>query len=196
MKTTFLLTNTIGWVFDSTVSMKIRNQRLIQNHFRIFVMLLTVLGFQQTALAQRMLDAKQNGLSVANVELKVIKASDAPHTSTEHEYLLKASNTTGAEVSLNIITTNVPCSGKKYVDLNQSIYRTENGEHVLLGKGIMPIVVPANGEVEFYVKLVRPVGTALNTWNCVEIKAVNNAQKVLSNTILIESFIPDPNDFR
>jgi hypothetical protein len=44
------------------------------------------------------------------------------------------------------------------------------------------------------VKLSRPNGARLNTWNCTEIVAVSSDGKALSNPIFIETLIPNPNN--
>lgn len=125
------------------------------------------------------------------LKLSIKQGSDAPNSETEHMYLLELSNTSSVASSVNISTLNKECANIKKTDQTDF-------EQVLLDKNkqsrIQQIVVQPGKTVEFYVKLSRPRGARLNTWNCTEILAVANDGKALSNSVSIESLIPNPNN--
>ena len=64
------------------------------------------------------------------------------------------------------------------------------------------ITIKPNSVQEFYVKLNRSNNTKLNTWNCTKVfissqgKGKKKGKNKLSNSITIETLIPNPADFR
>ena len=67
-----------------------------------------------------------------------------------------------------------------------------NKEHVYL------LQVNNNSNVPIEIKIVAEnvVPDKLNTWNCTEVKAIGIIKTIVSDSLLIESFIPDTKDFR
>ncbi|MEN9448523.1 MAG: hypothetical protein RJA25_1813 [Bacteroidota bacterium] len=132
------------------------------------------------------------------IKLLVVHNSEAPHTNKEHVYQLKAINTTSQSMNVMLIAINSICSNKSKfsagINLDQKIYTDVNKE--LNAKNTEELVIPANGEQEFYVKIINTT-TLLNQLNCTEIKVMDLKDKIIiSNKIEIETFIPDPKDFR
>lgn len=119
------------------------------------------------------------------------KGSDAPNYETEHMYLLELSNTGSSASSVSISTSNKECTNVKKADQTEF-------KQVLLDKSKQGIsqqmVVQPGKSVEFYVKLSRPNGARLNTWNCTEIVAIASDGRNSSNPIIIESLVPNPNN--
>ncbi|MDB5228890.1 MAG: hypothetical protein JWN78_3083 [Bacteroidota bacterium] len=140
--------------------------------------------------------SKQNLNAALKVEILIIKKSDAPHTSKVHVYQLKAVNTSVKDISFSLTGTNINCVGKKNSGMDIKVYQGNPENTDLLSSTSPMITVPAGSSVEFYVKLTRPANTLLNTWNCTEVKAIGQNNLILSEGAIIESFIPDPADFR
>ena len=125
------------------------------------------------------------------LKLSIKQGSDAPNTEAVHTYLLELKNS-GSNVSNVIIsTTNKECTDVKKADQTEF-------QQVLMDKTsktkIEQIAVQPGQSVEFYVKLSQPLGARLNTWNCTEIVATSADGKVMSNPVIIESLIPNPNN--
>jgi len=131
--------------------------------------------------------------SLKTVQLSVVTPSDAPHTAAEHIYLLKAENTSDKTLSFTITANNINCGAKLAADLQATVYEDAFATNSTNTLNLHSI--PAHGSVQFYVKLLKPQDTPLKTSNCMEIKAVQG-KNILSDGIIIESYIPDPKDFR
>jgi hypothetical protein len=129
------------------------------------------------------------GQSQLNLSIK--KGSDAPNSETEHMYLLELSNTSSNASNVTISASDNECSNVKKAD-------QIDFEQALLDKNkqgtLQQIVVQPGKTVEFYLKLSRPNGARLNTWNCTKIVAVASDGKAMSNPVTIESLIPNPNN--
>ena len=141
-------------------------------------------------------DYMHNANNKSRIEISVIKNSEASMTSVEHVYVLKAVNKIGKAVVIKIAAANIICTEKENVQFNQKVYWNESCENVSVSNISSNVIIPENGIIEFYVKLIRPFNTKLNSWNCTEIKAIGADDKILSNCILLESFNPDPKNFR
>lgn len=128
------------------------------------------------------------------IELSIIKNSESPLTSNEHLYVLKAVNKSDKPIMIQVIADNVTCNNKTNTLFQQKVYRNEpeNTATGILGN----ITIPANSFIEFNVKLLNTSTVNFNSWNCTEVKAKGINTNIFSNSILIESFIPDPKNFR
>jgi uncharacterized membrane protein len=125
------------------------------------------------------------------LKLSIKKGSDAPNFETEHLYLLELSNTGSSATNVNVSITNKECSNIKKVEqteLNQEIL-----DRSKLNR-LKNIVVQPGKTAEFYVKLSRPNNARLDTWNCTEIIAMSTEGRAMSNSVTIESLIPNPNN--
>ena len=127
----------------------------------------------------------------SQLKLSIKKGSDSPNYETEHEYLLELTNSSSVASNVIISTKNKECSNVKKLEQTEF-------QQVLLDKNkqakVQEIVIQPGKSVEFYVKLSRANNAKLNTWNCTEIVAVSNEGKALSNSIIIESLVPNPNN--
>lgn len=136
------------------------------------------------------------GPTAAKVELSVLQYSSAPHSEPVHEYLLKAVNITGLSLPVTIRTTNAVCPNKHSVDLQREVFLSGTADPGGAAQPILMTTMPANGNIEFTLKTIRPEGTALNSWNCTQVQAFDAKNKPVSNIVVIESYIPNPEDFR
>lgn len=130
------------------------------------------------------------------IELSVTRYSEAPNTDLLHVYSLQAVNTSSQPVTLKIKTTNKVCDKKTSVDLSQEVYWENEGFSGMLTNNTKLITIPAHSTEEFIIRTNRPLNTPLNTWNCTQVEALDTGDHPVSNSIIIESFIPDPKDFR
>ncbi len=132
------------------------------------------------------------------LELSVVEKSMEPNTSLVHTYLLQVDNKFDKPLSVKVLTDNITCYENKRVNVNllQNIYQNESENSLLNSNNSTTVTVEAKSVLIFYVTLTRPSGTILNSWNCTQVKAVDNAGVVISNSILLETYIPNPKDFR
>lgn len=122
------------------------------------------------------------------LELSIKKASDAISSVSEHLHLMEIKNLGRSTSDFNVAMVNKEC---QYIETTQqSILKNQ-----LLDVNKNPIdhisVTPGESVV-FYIKLTRPFNTRLNTWNCTEIYAIDQNEKPISNSVTIETLIPDP----
>ena len=125
--------------------------------------------------------------------LKVKKSSDLPLTAREHTYVIEISNASQQAIGFNIETKDVICENidrSKLTELNREIL-SNDGLSRLSSR-----TIPGKGTLEFYVKLSRKPNTPLATYNCVSIAAESPKGEIISNTITIETWIPDPKNFQ
>jgi hypothetical protein len=142
--------------------------------FLVFLCLCTLSSFAQQSL-----------------NLSVKEKSDDPIYNIERSHLLEVENTSNKTVSVNIIAEETPCSNVKKQSqstLVKEIY-PKNGSSKLSQFSISP-----NQSIEFYLKTIRPKNTKMNTWDCTKVSVVSNDQKTTSNSIVIKTLIPKPND--
>lgn len=136
-----------------------------------------------------------------SIELSLLETSDLPLTSKEHVYLLKALNLTAEQLHVVIRASNVLCDTKqgfqknvKSVDVSQKLYFSLENE--IESTNFLDFILLPKNQHEFYLKLQNPPNE-LNRKNCTEVSAIDNgSKKYYSNTIVIESFIPNPADFK
>ena len=126
-----------------------------------------------------------------SLDLKIKQGSDKPNSEKEHLYLLEINNSSRSTTNFTISTANVNCSNmsaEKQTDLiHRALNRTSRGE--LTSYSIQP-----NTNFEFYIKISRPDNISIGKWNCTEVKAIDENGKTISNSVIITSLIPDPND--
>ncbi len=155
----------------------------------------------------------QNDISISLAEKPTNALSDP-----EHYYLIELNNNSAKQFeNLNISIINVSCkddsgSSKFYKDhskTNNGSKERKDGKNGYSGSNLDVSVLKKdkvttiqnlnlNGRstVVFNIKYARNQSTKLNTANCFEIvvKSSDN-EKELSNKLIIEQLIPDPNDF-
>ncbi|GGW62109.1 hypothetical protein DFQ11_102443 [Winogradskyella epiphytica] len=126
-----------------------------------------------------------------DLNLSIIKETDQPDSMTEHFYVIGVTNSSKKNSSFSITANNKLCAKENSPQIDFS--------HDVLSKNKSiqpkPLNIKPGETIEVYVKLSRANNTQLNTWNCTEIIATSNDNKVLSNALTIVSFIPDPKDF-
>ena len=142
----------------------------------------------------------QNDLTIKLLEKPTNELSD-----TEHYYLFELKNTSNTDYSnLNISKANVLCEENgtnKFFKKDSSSNKSKSNLDVSVKNqdkysDINMLESKAKTTTTFFVKLSKKSTAELNTANCFEIFITNNiANKILSNSIIIESLIPDPNDF-
>ncbi len=145
-----------------------------------------------------MLQKKKYANTDFPLELTVVSNSLEPHTSDMHTYLLQVINHFDKAITAEIRTANVSCNTDNIPEVvfQQSVF-LDGAENRSSDSGNAAIVtIQAKGTITFSLKLIRPVNTILNSWNCTEIKAVGEGDAVLSNSIILQTFNPDPKDFR
>ncbi len=125
------------------------------------------------------------------LKLSIKKGSDAPNFKTEHMYLLELSNLGSIASNVSISIENKECANIKKSDQTKFIQELFDNKKQSQRQ---QIVVPSGKSVEFYIKLSRPNGSRLNTWNCSEIVAMSKEGKIMSNSITIETLIPNSNN--
>lgn len=126
-----------------------------------------------------------------SLNLSVKEKSDDPIYNTERSHLLEVKNTSKKTVSVSIITEDTDCSNTKkqpQLTLIKEIY-SKNRSSKLNQFSIAP-----NQSIEFYLKTIRPKNAISNTWDCTKVSVVSNDQKTTSNSIIIKTLIPKPND--
>ena len=126
-----------------------------------------------------------------SLNLSVKEKSDDSIYNTERSHLLEVTNTSHKTVNVNIVTEETACSKakkKSQTALIKEIY-PKNSSSKLSQFSISP-----NQSIEFYLKTIRPKNTKLNTWDCTKVSVVSNDQKTTSNSIVIKTLIPKPNN--
>ena len=93
--------------------------------------------------------------------------------------------------SVNISTKNIECpnvSKSDQIEFNQLLLEKNQQSK------IQQLTVQPGKSVEFFVKLSRPKDAKLSTWNCTQIVAETIDGKAMSNSVTIESLVPNPNN--
>jgi hypothetical protein len=132
-----------------------------------------------------------NSFAQQPLELKIKKGSDRPNSDKEHVYLLEMKNLSGSTADFTISTTNISCSDitsdKQTILSHKALNKLSKGE--FKSYSLQP-----NSNFEFYIKISRTNNTSIGKWNCTEIKAIDDNGIIISNSVVITSLIPDPND--
>ena len=142
----------------------------------------------------------QNDLTINLLEKPMNELSD-----NDHYYLFELKNNSNTDYKNLIISrANVLCqeNGTNKFFKKDSFSKKSKSNLDISVKNqdkysdINTLDSKANTTSTFFVKLSKKNSAELNTANCFEILITNNVgNKILSNSLIIESLIPDPNDF-
>lgn len=125
------------------------------------------------------------------LKLSIKQGSDSPNYETEHLYLLELTNTTRMSTTVTISTKNTECANVP--NANQIAFEQKTLQTNKQSK-VEQIIVEAGKTVEFFIQLSRPQNARVNTWNCTEVVALSKEGTALSNSVIIESLVPNPNN--
>lgn len=127
-----------------------------------------------------------------SLDLSLIKDTDQKTSKLEHVYVLKVNNVSNNLETFYLKVNNISCNqiNITQVDLKQELLQINN-----LKMESNKITLKGKESYEFVVKITRPKNTKLNTWNCSEITLVSQDMRLLSNPLIIKTFIPNPKDF-
>ncbi|SDH46862.1 hypothetical protein [Winogradskyella thalassocola] len=126
-----------------------------------------------------------------DLKLSIIQNSDEPDTAKEHFYLVKVTNTSRKATLFSVSAFNAKCSNEKSIETDFTQEILNNNKSL----GDKEHTIKPNESMEVFVKLTKPKNSKLNSWNCTQVNAISKNGDVISNTVSIESFIPDPKDF-
>jgi hypothetical protein len=154
----------------------------------LLLQLVTLSSFAQSAYFESNTESKKN------IELLIVKNSELPLSNKEHVYLLQVNNNSNVPIEIKIVAENVVCLNRPTILFEHLVYQENSTREI--SDVINNIKIEANGSALFYVKLINNLPDKLNTWNCTEVKAIGINKTIVSDSLLIESFIPDTKDFR
>ncbi|HMV16197.1 MAG TPA: hypothetical protein PKK18_06565 [Chitinophagales bacterium] len=127
------------------------------------------------------------------LELSIKKNSETALSLPSREYVLQISNTSNYPVEFLINASNISCIANQ--KLQQLVFEYElNQVGKIIGSYILTL--PPHSNLEFNLIIKNTSFTQLDSKNCTEVMAVNKNNEVLSNSISIETYIPDPSQFR
>ncbi|MGV6832289.1 MAG: hypothetical protein ACWA5P_12100 [bacterium] len=134
------------------------------------------------------------GLSVNAQQLKLDlhKKSDQPNIAVEHTFVFNLINTSINPESIEIITTNTNC---KDIPTNKQSQLVSNVSDKSKSKSLEFIQLKSGEKSQFSVTLKRPKNITLNTYSCTKVMA-KTEKGLLSNPIILKSYIPDPKLFQ
>ena len=127
-----------------------------------------------------------------SLSLKLRVDTDKTVNETEHFYLMEIVNTTSTGLQFSISIDNTEC---EYINANKQVTLNQTVLNVNKTKVNNPFNVAQGESLEFYIRLNRPIGTELDTWNCSKIIAKSQTGEILSNPVVIKTLIPDPTKF-
>lgn len=126
----------------------------------------------------------------SDLKLSLVKDTDGTTSDIEHTYILGVANNSSKNISYSVSAKNVDCNDKsvqKQTPLKQALFNTNKTSKL---NSLMNL--KARGSQRFAVKITRPKNTTLGAWNCTEVKILD--AKNNEDTLIIRSFIQDPND--
>jgi outer membrane protease len=142
----------------------------------------------------------QNDFTINLLEKPSNELSD-----NDHYYLFELKNNSKTDYkNLTISKANVLCKengNNKFFKKNSFSKKSKSNLDISVKNqdkhsDINALDSKAETTTTFFVKLSKKNNAELNTANCFEIFITNNVgNEILSNTVIIESLIPDPNDF-
>ncbi|SDS28996.1 hypothetical protein SAMN04515667_1840 [Formosa sp. Hel1_31_208] len=127
-----------------------------------------------------------------SLELKIKKSSDLPITAQEHLYLIEITNISNSPKDFTIVTSDQVCNGiaqNKQIHLKRQVLNSQKTQTIESG------TVGANSSLDFFVKISRDATTPLGKWNCTEVKVLSGNNNNISNSLIIKSLVPDPQNF-
>lgn len=129
----------------------------------------------------------QNKQKSEVLQFSIIKKSDEPLSNTEHFYELIIHNKSSKAIDYTITTTDFSCHNN-FSKLNNELVSLKNQK-------LESLRISPYQYFSFKIKLTRNHLTKLNSWYCFDINAVDKQGKVISNTLQLSQFIPDPRNF-
>jgi hypothetical protein len=139
---------------------------------------------------------KESTLTSKDITLSIVENSTAPHTDAVHTYRLSAVNNTSQTISFFIAAENISCVGKQNSNLKLEVVESESLTNPVNTDLNAKRLIQPNTSTDIYIRLIRPAAGQLDSWNCVSVTAKTPEGKALSEPIIIESYIPDPENFR
>lgn len=120
------------------------------------------------------------------VSIELTQRSQKPISEFEHTHRFEVSNKNNQTVIFDLNASIEDCGN----NLAQS-----NLEYQLLDSNKNPlspsVTIPARKSVTILLRTKRNTQSKLQTWNCIELKAIDSDNQMLGST-RIKSFIPDP----
>jgi len=134
------------------------------------------------------------GLSANTQELilDLHKKSDQPNIAVERTFVFNLTNTTTSSESIEIITTNTNCND---VPTNKQSQLETKVSDKSKSKSLQFLQLNSGEKRQFSVILKRPKNAKLNTYNCTKVMA-KAEKELLSNAVILKSYIPDPKLFQ
>ena len=133
-----------------------------------------------------------SAFSQNTMKLNIVKNSDDPLSKMERYSSLELENNSSETKLFEIITLNISCSdtgNNRQVNLIQKITDINKVEIA------NTITLSAGETFQFYLKTKRPPNTKLTSYNCTQVIAKTNNGSLISEPILIKTFIPNPQNF-
>lgn len=122
------------------------------------------------------------------LQVTLLEKSKAPLSTHTHSYTYTVKNTSGKPIAFAIETKQTDCL-KKSSKMSVSVHSSSNNKR---SNGSLS----AHESETFTVELQRNHLTKLDTWSCLEIFAIDQQGRSISNTIQLSQFIPDTNNFK
>jgi hypothetical protein len=108
-------------------------------------------------------------------------------------YFMELQNSGDQDLSLALsVVNNNSCvnpdqsQGNSNVNLNAQIMTVD--KQLIVGE----ILLKSNESYKFLVLVTVPEGTSINHWNCSEVKAISNECPALSFSLILNTYIPNP----
>lgn len=133
-----------------------------------------------------------SAFSQNTVKLNLVKNSDDPLSKMERFSALELENNFSESKSFEIITLNTSCSDTGNSSQVNLIQKLTDMDKVEIAN---TITLSAGETFQFYLKTKRPPNTKLTSYNCTQIIAKTNNGSLISDPVLIKTFIPNPQNF-
>lgn len=163
-------------------------------------------------------DAQEEKRKNIAFDLEIIEYSDKPDADTEHYHLLQLKNNSNKNANFKLSSKWVKCKDE-YEDVVRNKFGNIDSEpennfskksnnkdissltielyNEKLNKKLSQISLSPNETIKFYVKIIRENNSEIGQWECSKIIAKqllgNKKEKTVKKSVIIKSFIPDPN---
>ncbi|MDD7885670.1 hypothetical protein [Flavivirga sp. 57AJ16] len=142
-------------------------------------------------------------------DLEIVNYSDKPDADVVHLHLLSLTNNSNKVLNISLSNKEVMCKAEHNDVVRNKIGAIDNDDDVInkksassltleiynktLSKKINKITLTPNESIQFYAKITRQNDTEIGTWKCFKIVANPLNDKKIGKSVIIRSFIPNPN---
>lgn len=130
--------------------------------------------------------------SQSKLPLRIVENTKEALTKPEHWYQLEVHNTSNKTIDAFVLIENNACKNSQARNQSELQFEIFDSNKKEVRETIL---LSANGKSTFYVKSKRTPNSKLGSWNCANITLATSSRTAISQTVELQTLIPNPSNF-